>query len=42
MSLLETLFKQAVLTKEQFEQMIAPLRKKYNEMGLNKPALAQA
>ncbi len=31
-SLLEALFQQAILTKEQFEQMIDPLRIKYNEL----------
>jgi len=38
-SLLEKLFQQAVLTKEQFEQMIAPLRKKYDEICMKNNAL---
>ncbi|KPA13758.1 hypothetical protein MHK_006033 [Candidatus Magnetomorum sp. HK-1] len=41
-NLLETLFQQAVLTKEQFEQLITPLRKKYQELGLGDPAMASA
>jgi hypothetical protein len=41
-SILESLFQQAILTKEQFEQMIQPLRKKYNEICFNNTVLAQA